>query len=329
MCITSLEKWQVLYYKYPAKDFIVVQDPEKFGYSIIIGNSVFTHQGLTLDLDADRLYRHNEREFDEFYMTQLQDRFRLHGKSVSVAFNQLEPVDVTIKGSIGFSEIVRLPVSPLSPNVMGPFTFIPFLPTYHGIISLHHKTQGKLQLITSKLTKTLIVDGEGYVEKDHGSYFPKSYIWLQAMTWAKASSRGSTLLLSSARVPVVGQVMTTAFLCLFYDSSTKLTHNFGTYTGSEMKELTFSMDGQVQVMNVVMKHQLETLKITARREFANSIPVIGPDFKKGMELLIEEALEGTVSVELLIRDKIVFKDEGFQTGIEINGPMGEMITKPE
>ena len=243
MCITTLNNWQVLYYKYPAADFIVDQDPNVFGYSIKIGNSIFTHDNLTLDLDAKRLYRPSGDEFDSFYKTQIVDRLQLHGDTVPTTFNQLKSEDVSVKGSIGFSDIVRLPSSPLNPNVMGPFTFLPFLPTYHGIISLNHKISGTLKLTTPNRSTTLKVEGEGYVEKDHGSYFPKSYVWMHTMTWKSPSSKGSSLLFSAARVPVVGGVMTTAFLCVFYESKTKKVHNFGTYAGTDLSKFTFEMEG--------------------------------------------------------------------------------------
>lgn len=83
--------------------------------------------------------------------------------------------------------------------------------------------------------------------------------------------------------------------------------------------------GDVQVMNVVLKVLSKTLKITARRKFSTSIPVFGPDFTKGMGLLIEEALDGEVDVELFVRGEKVFEDHAYQTGMEINGPMRAMI----
>jgi len=93
-----------------------------------------------------------------------------------------------IKGEIKYG-----PLTPLRYDIMGPFRFLP-MQCRHGVISMNHALQG-----------TLVVDGErrvfdggaGYIEKDSGRSFPRSYLWLQCNSFSLPCS----VMISVADIP--------------------------------------------------------------------------------------------------------------------------------
>ena len=55
------------------------------------------------------------------------------------------------------------------PGVMGPFSFVPFMECYHGVVNIDHKISGSLMINNEEIDFT---DGYGYIEKDWGKSFP-------------------------------------------------------------------------------------------------------------------------------------------------------------
>ena len=49
-----------------------------------------------------------------------------------------------LKGEVSFEETVPWSKSLLSPGIMGPFSFVPFMECYHGILSMNHGLRGEL-----------------------------------------------------------------------------------------------------------------------------------------------------------------------------------------
>ena len=51
---------------------------------------------------------------------------------------------------------------------MGPFSFVPLMECYHGILSMNHSLKGTLSFQGENL---LFTGGKGYIEKDWGHSF--------------------------------------------------------------------------------------------------------------------------------------------------------------
>ena len=51
----------------------------------------------------------------------------------------------------------------LSPGIMGPYSFIPFMECYHGILSMNHKILGSLKYNDENISFN---GGKCYMEKD-------------------------------------------------------------------------------------------------------------------------------------------------------------------
>jgi tocopherol cyclase len=86
----------------------------------------------------------------------------------------------------------------LSPGAMGWYTFLPFMQTYRGILSLDHRMEGSL---TIDLEKIDFSDGRGTMEKNWGKAFPRAYIWIQSNHF---STPGTSLTASVATIPWLG-----------------------------------------------------------------------------------------------------------------------------
>ena len=80
-----------------------------------------------------------------------------------------------IRGELHFFDILRFPGTLLSPGIMGPYTFVPFMECYHGIVNIRHRIEGTLVIGGEAVDLT---GGEGYIEKDWGRSFPSSWVWL-------------------------------------------------------------------------------------------------------------------------------------------------------
>jgi len=131
-------------------------------------------------------------------------------KGFSLNINQDE---MKIKGKIEYCNPILWLRSFLKPNIMGFLSYIPFLETYHGIVSMNHSIKGSLDINDQTIDFT---DGKGYVEKDWGSSFPEGYIWCQTNHF---SENELSMVLSVAFVPLFG-IKIKGFFCVNFGINT-------------------------------------------------------------------------------------------------------------
>ena len=65
-----------------------------------------------------------------------------------------------VKGSLDFFDIEPFPKTLFSPGIMGPFSFVPFMECYHGVVNIHHKLKGSLYIDNKEIDFT---GGYGYI----------------------------------------------------------------------------------------------------------------------------------------------------------------------
>jgi len=75
-----------------------------------------------------------------------------------------------IKGRIHYRKF-----APIKYDIMGPFKYFP-MECRHGIISIRHKLSGSVYVNGGEIN---LDGGLGYIEKDSGVSFPRSYLWFQ------------------------------------------------------------------------------------------------------------------------------------------------------
>ncbi len=257
-------------------------------------------------------------EYFRFAMDEFQaDRNRF---DVHVGRNHFSDMDMSvdlrsgnssIQGSLHFDAIEKYPKSFFNPGIMGPFSFMPGMECYHGIVNIHHTISGSLTIQDVPLDMT---GGEGYIEKDWGRSFPESWIWLQANHFEEANA---AFMFSVARIPWFRRSFTGLISFL---RTNKGFYNFSTYNGSR---ITYSKN-EGDSIEVRLQNRTHILHFTA-------------DYRKGgilkapknglMEREIEESIMAEVSVCLSDRKgNTIFSGSSQYAGMEISGCLENIMT---
>ncbi len=235
----------------------------------------------------------------EFDITIKDNHFDRNGFSINI-----KDEDFNLKGKIGYTEVVPYPKTTFNPGIMGPFSFIPFMECYHGIVNIHCGIEGFLNI---NGRDTDFTGGYGYLEKDWGTSFPKSWIWLQCNHF---KSENTCLMFSIATIPW----LTSSFDGLI--SFLKVGDNFfrfATYTGAKIKKLSYVNN----ILEIVVEDSNNILSLKA--SVAKGGVLKAP--KNGMmDIDITESI--TSQVEAVLKDRkgnIIFSDTGNNTGLELAG----------
>ena len=215
----------------------------------------------------------------------------------------------SVRGNISFSQKTPLHATITSPGIMGWYAFVPFMECYHGIISLNHHLSGSLSIDDRRIDFT---GGRGYIEKDWGTSFPSSWIWLQTNHFA---TDNTSFMLSVARIPwVKGSFI--GFLCVLHFEDVE--YRFATYTGSRIDDLQI-VNGTINVKIAGRRHNL-TICATQGDPAGLKAPVNG-----GMDRIITESVTSEVYVQLQKNSgEIIFEETGAHGGMEIAGNTREL-----
>jgi hypothetical protein len=230
-----------------------------------------------------------------------------------------------ITGDVQLGALKPWPVSPLSPGVMGPFRFVPFMQTYHGVLSLDHDLDGSLTIQQSKVDFS---GGRGYIEKDWGMTFPRAYVWMQSNHFQQP---GVSFTASVATIPWLRGWFRGFLVGLLVEGQL---FRFTTYLGSEIQSLTVS-DKQVawklrgkSRSDPAREFPFYELTIMADRGQGGLLS--SPELD-GMTPRILESLRASIDVKLcgLDREKRVLKtiyhDKGSCGGLEVAGSIEEIV----
>lgn len=133
-----------------------------------------------------------------------------------------------IKGRLTFENSHPFPSGKKNPGIMGPFGVLPFMECYHAIIHLYHEINGEIELDGEILNFT---GGVGYIEKDYGRSFPRTYLWLQASHF---NLNNASFVFSRARIPFLGMEFPGFFAYLTDFKEINL--RFATYNHSKLVE---------------------------------------------------------------------------------------------
>ena len=103
--------------------------------------------------------------------------------------------NLNINGDIQYFDDKNIETSLMNPNIMGPFSYVPFMECNHAIISMQNKANGSLEINNTVIN---FENDMSYIEKDWGCSFPKNYIWCQGNNFQKSDA---SFMLSIANVP--------------------------------------------------------------------------------------------------------------------------------
>lgn len=204
------------------------------------------------------------------------------------------------------------PVKAFSPGIMGPFRFVPGMETCHGLVSWDHRVDGQLRYGDQEIA---VAAGRGYIEKDWGSSFPRSYVWLQTNRFPEADA---SFMCSIATIPYLGKYFT-GFLGFFWCQG-KL-YRFATYTHARLQWSEFP-ENAVQFTIHERKWRLE---VRASRTHSG---VLKAPQKGQMERRISESVDAQIHLKLIDRkEKLLYEGTGTAAGMEIVGDRAELIGK--
>ena len=217
----------------------------------------------------------------------------------------------SVQGELRFKNPFPWPNPWYSPGIMGPFSFIPFMECYHGVLSMDHEIEGSLTIDGETIDFS---GGRGYMEKDWGKSFPSGYFWMQSNHF---SEKRVSLKASVAKIPWLGSSFV-GFIggVLLGDRLVEFT----TYNFSKLRK-SFADENKVEI---VLENGRHLLEIHAHRDHATSLasPILG--FMDGR---IEESMTSTIDVRLFDKKnkKVLLEDTGRNAGLEVAGKIEEIF----
>ena len=241
-----------------------------------------------------------QAEKDRFAVSIADNAFSAEGLSVNLSD------DVTIQGQLAFSNSKPYPVSRLNPSIMGPFYFIPFMECYHAIIHLTHDIHVMIELDGQILDFT---GGTGYIEKDYGRSFPRTYIWIQASHF---DSTDASFVFSRARIPFMGSEFLGFFA--YFCNFAGLSYRFATYNRAKLAD--WQVDQASGSCSGKLAGRSATLLFSAQMSGGG---VLRAPIEGQMDREIVESIGAEVTVTLYDKQgNLLFAGTSRQAGMEIS-----------
>ncbi|MGI5918623.1 MAG: tocopherol cyclase family protein [Christensenellales bacterium] len=200
---------------------------------------------------------------------------------------------IGLEASFQYGPRVPLNTSLISPTIMGPFAYLPGMQCRHGVLSLWHSVTGSVRCGGRRMD----FDGaDGYIEKDWGSAFPDSWVWMQC-----GDSR-VTLMCAVASIPLK-LISFTGIICVLRDGNKQ--YRLATYNGARVSKLEW------QGRELLTKLSQKYYRLTVRAQ-AGAFGHLQAPTPTGMDRRIQESLETHFFVRLEHRGETVL--QGYYTG---------------
>lgn len=213
-----------------------------------------------------------------------------------------EEQKLEINGEIEYRDNIEIERTGYAPNIMGPFSFIPFMECNHAILSMYNEISGKLNINGEDV---IFNKNHGYIEKDWGSSFPSNYIWCQANNFEKDKA---CFFLSVADIPF--NIFTfQGVICVLILNGKE--YRFATYHNCSVSKISVK-EKEVQVQLKQGKYILEMI-CTQEGNLPLKAPVNGK-----MSKTVKETILASVSIKLKVNGRVIFSDESKQAGLEVS-----------
>ncbi len=242
------------------------------------------------------------------------DKFRYEPDQfiVSIGNNHFSSHKVLLDiGEIGlfatlyYSGHVQLRRSFLNPTIMGPFSYLPAMQCRHEVLSLSHRVNG---CVTFRGSTMEFHDADGYMEKDWGSSFPESWVWMQC------GHQDTALMCSAASIPFAGFSFT-GLICVLLCGGRQ--YRFATYNGGRLVSLAAKGCG----VEAEAAHGAYRLRIRAHSDARGTLKAPTPT---GMNRTIMESITARYEVLLSHQGKTMFEGSFHHGGLEMLNPQGLM-----
>lgn len=214
-----------------------------------------------------------------------------------------------LKGRLVLENLHPWPKMLGAPGIMGWFSFVPFMECYHGVVSLHHRLQGQLEVQGQSVDFT---GGIGYLEKDWGKSFPNSWIWMQSNHFD--SPEPMCLMASVAHIPWLGTRFVGYIVGFLWEGEL---YRFATYTGAKMQvELG---EHEVKLTFFDSKNRLEIMAHPGPGAQLIS-PISGEMTGK-----VNESMQAVLQVNFYEKGVLRYTGEGKNAGLELAGALDSLL----
>lgn len=214
------------------------------------------------------------------FQVQIADSlFSLEGCSLN-----LKNDEFSLNGELKYSDMNLYPRRILHPGIMGWFSYIPAMECRHDVLSLNHSLTGSLKINGDEVNFT---GGKGYIEKDWGWNFPRSYSWIQCNHFG---DRSASFMLAIAHIPL-GLINFKGFLGFLYFDGKCI--DFGTWNHWRIVKEDFSNE---ECPFFELRHRKE--RILCRVEAMEGGTLKAP-LKGKMSKVIKESLISKIYLEYI------------------------------
>lgn len=236
--------------------------------------------------------------FNPFYIKIGNNFFSKDGIDIDIKDNKQ---NLNIYGEVKYLNNKNINTNVLNPNIMGPFSYIPFMECNHAILSMKNNINGFININNSNIKFN---NDNGYIEKDWGTSFPKSYIWCQGNSFKKSNA---SFMCSIADIPFKLFDFKGLICVLKIDNKE---FKFTTYNNSKL--IKYTADNNL--LDIVIKKQDYYLNI--KSEYKEGLKLAAP-VKGKMEREVYESISEVIIVTLKKKNEIVFSDTSINCGLEI------------
>lgn len=207
-----------------------------------------------------------------------------------------------IEGKISYTSILQYPSTLINPGIMGWYSFVPFMECKHGVVSMRHNLSGGLQIDDQYVD---FDSGTGYIEKDWGTSFPESWVWLHCNTF---NSTQTSFTFSVAKIPWLGSYFI-GFISFLSLEGRFI--NLSTWSKARIEKLEYK-DNRLKI-RIINKHYL--LEVEAVNSQAG--PLKAP-LQGSMTRIIKETVDATIELKLSDRSgNKLFHEKGTRAGMEL------------
>lgn len=236
--------------------------------------------------------------FEPFYI-KIKDNFFSKEKIHLDIIDNIQ--NLKIKGDIKYINGENININSLNPNIMGPFSYIPFMECNHAILSMKNRAIGEIK-VNDDIIK--FNKGTGYIEKDWGCSFPKSYIWCQGNNFKNTDA---SFMLAIANIPFKIFEFK-GIICDIIVNNKEF--KFATYNNTRLIDYVVNKD----LINITIKkgNYYLNMKSIYNKELELKAPVKGK-----MQKSILESISATVLITLKYKENIIFSDISSNCGIEM------------
>ncbi len=245
--------------------------------------------------------------FNSFHSERDRFEIRIGDNFFSTERVRLDMGGIDLKAELDYGETMQLKNSFLSPSIMGPFSYIPSMQCNHGILSLRHDVDG---FVSCGKRHMEFAGANGYIEKDWGVAFPKSWIWMQC------EDRQSAFMCSIAHIQY-GFIRFTGLICVLFAQGRQ--YRFATYNGGKVRKLSVQ-GGEIEAE---LTRRDYTLKITAENTEFGSLKA---PTKTGMNRVVSESLQAKYQISLFENDQSIYSGSFEYGGLELSNTE-ELISK--